>query len=77
MLEVINLECTRGDRALISGMSFSLAEGELLHVIGSNGSGKTTLLRTLCGLSRRLMTPIPVTATRRAAIPVKRLPFDL
>lgn len=52
MLEVINLECTRGDRALISGMSFSLAEGELLHVIGSNGSGKTTLLRTLCGLSR-------------------------
>ena len=33
-------------------MSFSLAAGELLHVVGSNGSGKTTLLRTLCGLSR-------------------------
>lgn len=52
MLETISLECTRGDRPLISGMSFALAAGELLHVIGSNGSGKTTLLRTLCGLSR-------------------------
>ena len=52
MLETISLECTRGDRPLISGMSFALAAGELLHVVGSNGSGKTTLLRTLCGLSR-------------------------
>lgn len=52
MLEAINLECTRGDRPLITGLSFKLAAGELLHVVGSNGSGKTTLLRTLCGLSR-------------------------
>ncbi|MFQ5935753.1 MAG: cytochrome c biogenesis heme-transporting ATPase CcmA [Acidiferrobacterales bacterium] len=52
MLETINLECTRGDRPLVSDLSFELARGELLHVVGSNGSGKTTLLRTLCGLSR-------------------------
>lgn len=52
VLETISLECTRGDRPLISGMSFALAAGELLHVVGSNGSGKTTLLRALCGLSR-------------------------
>lgn len=52
MLEVLNLECTRGDRALISGLSFALAAGELLHLVGSNGSGKTTLLRTICGLSK-------------------------
>ena len=52
MLETISLECTRGDRALVSNLSFTLSAGELLHVAGSNGSGKTTLLRTLCGLSR-------------------------
>ncbi len=51
MLEVVSLECTRGDRALISDLSFALGAGELLYVVGSNGSGKTTLLRTLCGLS--------------------------
>ncbi|MCP4993572.1 MAG: cytochrome c biogenesis heme-transporting ATPase CcmA [Gammaproteobacteria bacterium] len=50
MLEVIDLECTRGDRRLFSGLSFSLQSGELLHLHGHNGSGKTTLMRTVCGL---------------------------
>jgi len=50
MLEVVNLQCTRGDRRLFSGIAFELAPGELLHLHGHNGSGKTTLMRTLCGL---------------------------
>ena len=50
MLEVINLECVRGDRCLFSELSFDLSAGELLHLHGHNGSGKTTLLRTICGL---------------------------
>ena len=50
MLEVIDLECTRGDRRLFTGVEFSLEQGELLHLYGHNGSGKTTLMRTVCGL---------------------------
>jgi len=50
MLEVVNLQCTRGDRRLFSGIAFELAAGELLHLHGHNGSGKTTLMRALCGL---------------------------
>jgi heme exporter protein A len=50
MLEVVELECIRGDRRLISGLSFSLQQGELLHLHGHNGCGKTTLMRTICGL---------------------------
>ncbi len=50
MLEITDLECRRGDRLLISGLSFSVSPSTLLHVQGANGSGKTTLLRTLCGL---------------------------
>jgi len=50
MLEVVNLECIRGDRRLFSGLGFSLDPGTLLHVQGRNGSGKTTLLRAVCGL---------------------------
>ncbi|NNF95674.1 MAG: cytochrome c biogenesis heme-transporting ATPase CcmA [Halobacteria archaeon] len=50
MLEVVNLECIRGDRRLFSELSFDLSAGELLHLHGHNGSGKTTLLRTICGL---------------------------
>ena len=52
MLEVSELECTRGDRVLFRGLSFELAPGRLLHLQGANGSGKTTLLRALCGLSQ-------------------------
>ena len=52
MLEVVELECVRGDRPLFSHLSFRLKPGELMHVTGVNGSGKTTLLRTLCGLTR-------------------------
>lgn len=50
MLEVLDLECIRGDRRLFSGLNFSLQEGELIYLHGHNGSGKTTLLRTVCGL---------------------------
>ena len=51
MLDIQNLECTRGDRILIRDLSFRLRAGELLHITGRNGSGKTTLMRTLCGLT--------------------------
>jgi heme exporter protein A len=50
MLETTDLECTRGDRCLFSGLNLRLDAGELLHVQGRNGSGKSTLLRALSGL---------------------------
>ncbi|MCF6218591.1 MAG: cytochrome c biogenesis heme-transporting ATPase CcmA [Gammaproteobacteria bacterium] len=51
MLQILDLECVRGDLLLFTGLNFALESGELLHVKGANGSGKTTLLRTVCGLS--------------------------
>ena len=50
MLEAVGLECTRGERRLFSGLSFSVQGGQLLRVAGANGSGKTSLLRIMCGL---------------------------
>jgi heme exporter protein A len=50
MLEARQLECTRGERRLFSGLSFKLGRGQLLRVAGANGSGKTSLLRIMCGL---------------------------
>jgi heme exporter protein A len=52
MLEAVNLECVRGQRRLFHGLSFALAAGQMLWVLGPNGSGKTSLLRLLCGLLR-------------------------
>lgn len=41
-----------GGRELFPGLSFDLAPGEILGVIGENGTGKTSLLRLLAALAR-------------------------
>ena len=50
MLDVRDLAFGFGTRAVGSGVTFSLARGETLAVLGGNGAGKTTLFRTLLGL---------------------------
>ncbi len=50
MLDVIGLECARGERTLFRELTFSLPPGTLFELRGENGSGKTTLLRAICGL---------------------------
>ena len=50
VLQGHDLECTRGDRVLFSGLDLRVEGGRGLYIAGENGSGKTSLLRILCGL---------------------------
>src|ERR1700752_1421641 len=50
MLAVRDLAFGFGTRRVGEGVSFTLARGETLAVLGGNGAGKTTLFRTLLGL---------------------------
>jgi iron complex transport system ATP-binding protein len=50
MLAVDDLAFGFPGRSVGRAVSFALAEGEVLCVLGPNGSGKTTLFRTLLGL---------------------------
>ena len=47
LLEVNGIGKSFGATSVLRGISFDLAEGEALAIIGSSGSGKTTLLRCL------------------------------
>jgi heme exporter protein A len=48
-----DLACFRGGRQVFSGLSFTVAAGEALVVLGPNGVGKSSLLRLLAGLVTR------------------------
>ncbi|RWR02085.1 peptide ABC transporter ATP-binding protein [[Pantoea] beijingensis] len=50
LLEVRNLQVSVSDRPVVKGISFSLAEREVLAVVGESGSGKTLAMRSLIGL---------------------------
>ena len=47
LLEVNGIGKSFGTTKVLRDISFELAEGEALAIIGSSGSGKTTLLRCL------------------------------
>ena len=47
-----DLACQRGGREVFAGVSFSVASGEALTIVGRNGAGKSSLLRMLVGLVR-------------------------
>ena len=49
MLQVENLSKYFGGVTAVNSVSFDLAEGELLGVIGPNGSGKTTVVNCITG----------------------------
>ena len=50
LLELRDVTCERGGRALFSQLQCRLEAGQLLRVRGVNGAGKTSLLRLVCGL---------------------------
>jgi zinc/manganese transport system ATP-binding protein len=50
VVEARDLSLRFGERVLWENLSFDLARGELLAVLGPNGTGKTSLLRILLGL---------------------------
>jgi oligopeptide/dipeptide ABC transporter ATP-binding protein len=50
MLEVKNLQINYDSKKVVRGISFKLAKGSTLGIIGESGSGKTTIARALTRL---------------------------
>lgn len=65
-------ETGRG-RALVEGVSFTVAAGETLVLLGRSGSGKTTTLRLINRLLEPTAGEVRIGGDRAADVPVTRL----
>jgi len=70
LLVVENLTCGYGEAVVLSDVSFSLADGRSLALLGRNGTGKTTLIDTLVGVTRRHAGRIVLAGREIQSLPV-------
>lgn len=73
MIKCENISIGYGKRVIQHDLSFTLADGELVALLGANGCGKSTLLRTLAGLQPSLSgtySLLPVHSVTRNPSPV-------
>jgi branched-chain amino acid transport system ATP-binding protein len=52
LLEVEGLDLRYGANHAVRGVSLTVAEGEIVTVLGANGAGKSSLLRAIAGATR-------------------------
>jgi len=53
LLDVRSLEAWYGASQALFGVDLSIAEGEVVALMGRNGMGKTTTIRSICGLNAK------------------------
>jgi branched-chain amino acid transport system ATP-binding protein len=49
LLELEGVHAGYGPTRVLHGVSLTIAEGEIVSLLGANGAGKTTALRAICG----------------------------
>lgn len=50
MFSAKNITAGYGRKIVIKNISFDLADGKIMGILGGNGGGKTTLLKAICGI---------------------------
>jgi branched-chain amino acid transport system ATP-binding protein len=69
LLEVSNIETSYGLSRVLFGISFAIAPGEMVSLLGRNGMGKTTTVRSIMGL-----TPASAGTIRFSGADIRGLP---
>jgi branched-chain amino acid transport system ATP-binding protein len=73
ILEVRDLSVSYGAIGALKGVSLSLAEGEIVTLIGANGAGKSTTLRAIMGLVPPSSGEVRYRGELTRAVPTHRL----
>lgn len=73
MLRVTDLRVHYGGIAAVRGVSFEVAQGEMVCLIGANGAGKTTTLKAIAGMLTPSEGSIEYAGTQIAGAPAHSL----
>src|ERR1043166_7284200 len=66
MSDLLAIEASRagyGEAVVLPNMSWRLAEGQVLALLGRNGTGKTTLINSIVGVPRRFSGSVVLAGT--------------
>jgi urea transport system ATP-binding protein len=69
MLEVRNLTSAYGQSEVLHGLDFSVAQGEIVALVGRNGMGKSTLMKSLIGVMPSKSGEIMLDGSNLATLP--------
>jgi branched-chain amino acid transport system ATP-binding protein len=73
LLQVDDIEVRYGNIRALKGISFDVAEGEIVALLGANGAGKTTTQKTVSGMLRPALGVIVYDGQRIDGIPAHEL----
>ncbi len=73
MLQVRDLDVHYGDAQALDRVSFDVAEGSIVAIVGANGAGKTSLIRTIAGMIRPTHGRISYRGADIAGLPSHRV----
>ncbi len=71
MVEITELRKSYGDKKAVNGITFSVAEGEILGFLGPNGAGKSTTLNMITGYLSADSGVVKIDGTDILADPIK------
>jgi branched-chain amino acid transport system ATP-binding protein len=74
LLDVRNLRVGYGSLEAVKGISFHIAQNELVTILGTNGAGKTTTMRAITGLIRPSAGEIWFDGVNLGSVPPHSLP---
>ncbi|MFC3460221.1 ABC transporter ATP-binding protein [Massilia haematophila] len=72
-LEISNLQAWYGESHILHDIGFTVAQGEVVTLLGRNGAGRTTTLRAIMGLTGRRTGSIKINGVESIALPTHRI----
>jgi len=72
-LEIRNLQAWYGESHILHDIGFTVAQGEVVTLLGRNGAGRTTTLRAIMGLTGRRTGSIKVNGVEAIGMPTHRI----